>query len=131
MQQHFTKSVWVTILLVGGIFALAFSAYAQMGSGMMGDSNGMHSACAPQMAQLHHDLSGQMKAMSEAMSAGSMSPTQQKQMSERMRTMASMMDDMSGMMGKGMMKSADGQKRMQQMRMQMDTMMHGEQPPTK
>ena len=130
MQQHFTKSVWLTTLLVTGIFALAFSAYAQMGSGMTGGSNGMHGACAPQMATLQHDMASQMMAMSGAMSKGGMSPALQQQMSQRMQTMANMMGDMSGMMGKGMM-NGDGQKRMQQMRMQMDTLMHGAQQPVK
>lgn len=131
MQQRFTKSVWLTTLLVSGIFALAFSAYAQKGQGMMGGNQGMRGACAQQMVDLHHDLAGQMKTMSEAMSEGNLSPALQKQMSERMQTMATMVDDMSGMMGKGMMKSPEGQERMQQMRTQMDTLMHGEQPPAK
>jgi len=60
-----------------------------------------------------------------------MSAAQQKQMSERMRKMATMMDDMSGMMGKGMMMDADTQKRMDQMRKQMDEMMHGDAPKKK
>ena len=48
-------------------------------------------------------------------------------MSERMGAMATMMDGMSGMMGRGTMADADSQKRMQQMHVQMNSMMQGGQ----
>ena len=128
MKQHFTTSALLSSLLAAGIFTLTLPAYAQMGgAGMMGANNTMPGSGAQQMSEIQHNMSGQMMGLSEQMSRGNMSPALQKQMSERMRTMATMMGSMSGMTGKGMVMDADTQKRMDQMRMQMNTMMQGGQ----
>jgi hypothetical protein len=44
-------------------------------------------------------------------------------MAERMRIMATMMDQMSGVMGKGMMMDGPMQKQINDIRMQLDQMM--------
>lgn len=60
---------------------------------------------------------------------GNLSAAQQKWIAERMKQMATMTDEMSGMAGKGMMMDADMQKRMDRMRKQMDEMMKGSSAP--
>ena len=76
-----------------------------------------------QMSGMMHDMCDQAVSMSGQMAHGNLSAAQQKQMAERMRTMGTMMDQMSGMMGKGMMMDDGQQKQMGEMRMQMDNMM--------
>ena len=130
MKQHFTTSALLSSLFAAGIFVLALPVNAQQtGPGMMGST--VPGSGAQQMSSLQHDMANQMMGMAGEMAKGNMSAAQQKLMSERMRTMGTMMGDMSGMMGQGMMMNADTQKRMNQMRMQMDGMMHGGSPVTK
>lgn len=125
MKQQLTTSALLSSLFAAGIFALALPVNAQQmgGPGMMG--NTMPGPGAQQMSGLQHDMSTQMMGMAGEMAKGNMSAAQQKLMSERMRTMGTMMGDMSGMMGQGMMMDANTQNRMNQMRTQMDGMMHG------
>jgi len=130
MKQHFKTTTLLSSLFVASIFALALPVNAQqMGQGMMGNTT--PGPGAQQMSSLQHDMANQMMGMAGEMAKGNMSAAQQKLMSERMRTMGTMMGEMSGMMGQGMMMNADTQKRMNQMRMQMDGMMHGGSPTTK
>ena len=133
MKQQLTTSALLSSLLAAGIFALALPVNAQMGSGMMDSKKGMPGSGAQQMSGIGQDMSNQMMGMSKEMSKGNMNAAQQKQMGERMNSMATMMGDMSGMMGKGVMDKgammdADTQKRMSQMRMQMDGMTRGGSP---
>lgn len=86
---------------------------------------------AQQMSPMMHDLSGQMKQMSDMMTPGNMNPAMQKQMAERMQAMSSMMEHMSGMMGHNMMMDAGMQKQMGDMRKQMDEMMKQPMGPAK
>lgn len=79
-------------------------------------------ACGQPMSPMAHDMSAQMKQMSEMMMTGTMDPAMQKQMAERMQSMAAMMEQMSGMMGHGMMMNPDAQKQMDDMRKRMDEM---------
>ncbi len=125
MKQKLTTSVLLSFLFAAGILALALPVSAQQmgGPGMKG--NGMPGPGAQQMSGLQHDMSTQMMGMAGEMAKGNMNAAQQKMMSERMRTMGTMMGDMSGMMGQGMMMDANTQNRMNQMRTQMDGMMHG------
>jgi hypothetical protein len=130
MKQYFTTSTLLSSLLVAGVFALALPVNAQqMGPGMMGNTT--PGPGAQQMSGLQRDMSTQMMGMAREMTKGNMSATQQKMMGERMRMMGTMMGDMSGMMGQGMMMDGNTQNRMNQMRMQMDGMMHGGSPMTK
>lgn len=76
-----------------------------------------------QMSPMLHDLSAQMKQMSDMLTLGAMNPAMQKQMAERMQAMSSMMEHMSGMMGHGTMMDGDMQKQMGDMRKQMEEMM--------
>ncbi|KVW94213.1 hypothetical protein [Thiobacillus denitrificans] len=122
MKQHFTLSALLSSLVAASVFALALPANAQMGSGMMDAKKGGPGSGTQQMSTMTNDMADQVMGMSGEMSKGNLSAAQQKQMGERMRMMATMMDDMSGMMGKGMMMDADTQKRMDQMRKQMDEM---------
>lgn len=125
MKQNFTTSALLSSLFAAGIFALALPVNAQqMGPGMMG-GNTSPGPGAQQMSGLQHDMAAQMMGMAGEMARGNLNADQQKLMSERMRTMGTMMDDMSGMMGQGMMMDANTQNRMNQMRTQMDGMMHG------
>lgn len=131
MKQHFITSALVSSLLAASMFALTLPASAQqMGPGMAGNKmgNAMPGPGAQQMSGLQHDMSSQMMGMAGQMAKGNLSAAQQKMMSEQMRTMGTMMGDMSGLMGQGMMMDANGQTRMNQMRMQMDGMMHGGMP---
>src|SRR3569832_2312366 len=126
MKQHSTTSTLLSSLFAAGILALALPVNAQqMGPGMMG--NTAPGPGAQQMSGLQHDMATQMMGMAGEMAKGNMSVAQQKLMGERMR----MMGEMSGMRGQGMMMNADTQNRMNQMRMQMDGMMHGGSPMTK
>ncbi|WP_018079102.1 hypothetical protein [Thiobacillus denitrificans] len=128
MKQHLTTSALLSSLFAAGIFALALPVNAQqMGPGMAGNKmgNSMPGPGAQQMSGLQHDMSTQMMGMAGQMGNGNLSAAQQKLMSERLRTMGTMMGDMSGMMGQGMMMDANTQNRMNQMRTQMDGMMHG------
>jgi hypothetical protein len=127
MKRAFKSSAVVSFLLAAAIFSSAIPAGAQMAPGKMESKTGVPGAGAQQMSEMQHNMAGQMSDMSTAMSKGTMTPAVQKQMSERMGTMATMMDGMSGMMGKGMMADADSQKRMDQMRVQMNSMMQGGQ----
>lgn len=102
--------------------ALAAPARAQMGQGMTGGQKGMGSQ---QMSGVMHDMAGQMRSLAGEMAGGNVSAERQKQMGERMRSMAGMLDDMSGMAGRGMMVDPGMQKRMTEMRRQMDEMMRG------
>lgn len=125
MKQQLTTSALLSSLFAAGIFALALPVNAQQmgGPGMVGNS--MPGPGAQQMSGLQHDMSTQMMGMAGQMSNGNMSAAQQKLMGEQMRTMGSMMGDMSGLMGQGMMMDANTQNRMNQMRTQMNGMMHG------
>lgn len=130
MKQHSTTSTLLSSLFAASILALALPVNAQqMGPGMMG--NTAPGPGAQQMSGLQHDMATQMMGMAGEMAKGNMSVAQQKLMGERMRMMGTMMGEMSGMMGQGMMMNADTQNRMNQMRMQMDGMMHGGSPMTK
>lgn len=130
MKQHFTMSALLSSLFAAGIFALALPANAQMGSGMMGDKmgNSMPGPGIQQMSGLQRDMANQMMGMSGEMAKDNMSAAQQQMMSERMNKMGAMMGDMSGMMGQGMMMDANTQKRMDQMRMQINGMMRSGSP---
>lgn len=130
MKQHFTTLKLLASLFAVGVFVVSVPASAQMGSGPVGDrmGNNMPGPGAQQMSGLQRDMASQMMGMSADMSKGNMSEAQQKQMGERMRMMGSMMGDMSSMMGKCMAMDADTQKRMEQMRQQMKSMMHGGSP---
>jgi len=114
-------------IAITGILSLALlgavGAYAQPG-GAKGGHADMGGPGAQQMGGMMHEAD-QMMEMSGRMSQGQMTPEQQKQMAERMRIMATMMDRMSGMAGKGMMMDADMQKQIGEMRRQMDDMMKG------
>ncbi|MHB1084873.1 MAG: hypothetical protein ACYCZA_08535 [Thiobacillus sp.] len=125
MKQHLTTSALLSSLFAAGILALALPVNAQQmgGPGMMGNS--MPGPGIQQMSGLQHDMATQMMGMAGEMAKGNMSAAQQKLMSERMRTMGNMMGDMSGMMGQNMMMDANTQNRMNQMRTQMNGMMHG------
>lgn len=107
------------------------SAYAQTG-GPKGAEAGASSSVwgretggpgAQTMGGMMKDMAEQMKAMAGHMSQGELSATEQKQAADRLRTMAQMLDRMSGMAGKGMTTDADMNKQMNQMRKQMDDMM--------
>lgn len=95
MKQHFTLSALLSSLVASGVFALALPANAQMGSGMMGAKKGGPGSGAQQMSTMTHDMADRMMGMSGEMSQGNLSAAQQKQMSERMRKMATMMDEMT------------------------------------
>ena len=125
MKQKLTISALLSSLFAAGIFALALPVNAQQmgGPGMKGNS--MPGPGAQQMTGLQHDMSTQMMGMAGEMAKGNMSAAQQKMMGEQMRTMGTMMGDMSGLMGQGMMMDANTQNRMNQMRTQMNGMMHG------
>ena len=120
------------IALIAGMGLMATPLYAEMpggkdmGKGMMGDQkSGM-----TQMSGMMHDMADMMMETSGKMSKGDMSAEQQKKMSERMRDMSLMVDNMSGMMGKGMTMDAEQQKKMSDMRKQMDMMPKGATPAT-
>ena len=125
---HFRNAA--TIALIAGMGLLATPLYAEMpggkdmGKGMMGDQkSGM-----TQMSGMMHDMADMMMETSGKMSKLDMSAEQQKKMSERMRDMSMMVDNMSGMMGKGMTMDAEQQKKMGEMRKQMDAMHKGAAP---
>ena len=121
MRSIFAKTAITTLFVLG--FAMVLPALAQSGGGTMDGKKGGAGPGMQQMSGMMHDMSDQMMGMSGDMSQGKLSAAQQKQIGERMRTMATMMDQMSGMMGKGMMMDAGQQKQMGEMRMQMDGMM--------
>lgn len=127
MNRAFKSSAVVFFLLAAAIFALAIPADAQRAPGKLESKTGVLGAGAQQMSEMQHNMAGQMSDMSTAMSKGTTTPAVQKQMSGRMGAMATMMDGMSGMMGRGTMADADSQKRMQQMHVQMNSMMQGGQ----
>ncbi|MGC2459157.1 MAG: hypothetical protein WA435_14310 [Gallionellaceae bacterium] len=124
MKNNFNVSTLLSSLIAASIFALALPASAQMNSDMMAGKKGVAGSAEQQMSGMTHDMADQMMDMSRGMSQGNMNAMQQKQMGERMGKMGSMMNDLSVMMGKGMMMDADNQKRMDQMRKQMEELMH-------
>ena len=73
--------------------------------------------------QLMKDMTQEMTRMMEQMSQGALTPEQQKQMSQRMALMSTMMHRMSILEANPAMKDAEWQKQMDQMRKQMDEMM--------
>lgn len=112
---------WMCMGLLTAGLSLA-SAYGQTGAGMM---EGQQGTGAQEMSGTMHDMSRQMMQISGEMAKGRMNAAQQKHLAGRMKQMSAMMDEMSGMAAKGMMMDADMQKRMYQIRKQMDDMMKG------
>jgi hypothetical protein len=72
------------------------------------------------------DMTDEMGRMTEQMSHGELTPEQRQEMVRRMGAMSGMMRRMSGLGSRPAMTEAEQQKRMEQMRKQMDGMMHGE-----
>jgi len=130
MKQAIQNTLLIAML--AGSFAVqgadAPPAAGPKGGMMSGDKSG---SCGQQTSPMMHDMSGQMKQMSEMMTPGKMDPAMQKQMAERMQAMSTMMEQMSGMMGHGMMMDAGMQKQMGDMRKQMDEIMKQPMGPAK
>ncbi len=116
MKQSRCNRLGAGLLVLG--LALALPAHAQMGG-----QQGMDGPGAQKMGGVMRDMAEQMKLTAGHMSQGKLSAAEQKQTAERLRTMATMLDRISGMVGKGMTMDADMQKQMDQMRKQMDDMM--------
>ncbi len=136
MKQYLKPILFMSSVIAMGPLVLALPAHAQMEPGMTGHQKGMPMSGAQQMSTMTHDMSDRVMGMAGEMSNGNMNAMQQKQMGERMRMMASMMDDMSGMMGQGKMGPGgmmppDMQKKMDQMRKQMEGMSSGSMPMNK
>jgi hypothetical protein len=123
-MKYANRRSWFAVILAAAMMS-AVPAYAakHMGPGMMGGPQGQG---MQQMAGMMHDMSKQMRTMTDQMGRADMTPEMRKQMTERMGEMTRMMEQMSGMMGRGMAMDADMQKQMQQMRGQMDRMMRHE-----
>ena len=78
------------------------------------------------MAEIMRDMMQEMSRMQEQMAKGDMTAVPHKQMSQRMKQMSTMMRRMSGLLDRPAMKCKDDpeiNKRMQEMRSQMDKMM--------
>ncbi len=73
--------------------------------------------------QLMKDMTRVMGAMTEQMSHSIISPEQQAEMSQRMAAMAGIMQRMAGLEARPAMNEADWQKKMDEMRTQMDDML--------
>ena len=102
------------IALIAGIGLMATPLYAEGGQEA---GTGM-----TQMSGMMHDLADSMIALSGEMSKGEMSTARQKQMSKRMQEMSLMLDDLSGMLGKGMTMNVEQQKKMSELRKQLDAL---------
>jgi hypothetical protein len=75
--------------------------------------------------QIMKDMTDEMGLMTEQMSRGELTPEQRREMAKRMGTMSGMMRRMSGLGSRPAMTEAEQKKRMDQMRKQMDEMVHG------
>ena len=73
--------------------------------------------------QLMKDMTREMTEMTNLMSRGVLTLDQQRQMSERMAVMSTMLGRMAGLEARPAMKEADWQQQMDEMRGQMDAMM--------
>ena len=74
--------------------------------------------------QMMKDMTEQMTAMTEQMSRGELTPEQRKQMADRMALMSTIMRRMSGLAARPAIKHAELQRQVDQMRKQMDEMVH-------
>lgn len=102
------------IALIAGMGLMATPLYAESGQEA--------GAGMTQMSSMMHDLADSMIALSGEMRKGEMSSTRQKQMSQRLQKMSLMLDDLSGMLGKGMTIDAEQQKKMSELRKQLDAL---------
>ena len=115
-----TTPSMAAILICFGIF-FATPASAQTSTGPMGQVGiSQHHRMQYQMMK---DMTDQMGQMIEQMSRGDLSPEQRKKMADRMGLMSRMMRRMSGLASWPAMKPAEWQKKMDEMRKQMDGMM--------
>lgn len=76
------------------------------------------------MYRMIKDMTEEMGRMSEQMSRADLDPEQRQQMAQRMGQMSTMMRAISDLVRRPAIREADWPKKMDQMRKQMDDMMH-------
>ena len=81
--------------------------------------------------QMMKDMSQEMSKMTDEMSHGGLTPEQNKKMAKRMEGMSTMMHRMASLGARPSMREPEYQKQMDQMRKQMDSMMHDQSMPPK
>jgi hypothetical protein len=114
-----TRASTAAVAMCLGVF-IAGSAVAQPAAApSFNDVTSQHHQLLNQMMK---DMTQEMSAMTDEMSRGELTPEQNRKMSERMGSMASIMRRMSGLGARPHMKEGDWQKQMDQMRKQMDEM---------
>ena len=118
MMKKTAVSMSALVLCLGMLTAVSVKAQPTAGTARQPGVNEHHQ----RMGDMMKDMSQEMNNMTELMSRGDLTPEQRKHMSVRMERMSKLMHRMSGLQDRPSMKGPESQKRLEQMRRQMDEM---------